>query len=165
MASWIVVPGAPRPYPQVGDWMRAGHVPLRFWEFAPSENIHSKARWRECNFEFMGPVHDMEETERFTSVRIPNPAFPDEDLVWLNIWCYENKARQRRGVNFATIVPVDMVLSWQQRGWRNRFLGHGVWAAQWDALSANTRPATNALAADENGLVESSSARRIDPAG
>jgi hypothetical protein len=126
MVSWITVPGAPRPDPQVGDWLRAGRIRLRFWEFAPSDDIPIVARWRECNFEFMGPVHASEETERFTSVRIPNPAFPDEELVWLNIWCYENAARQRRGVNFATIVPVDMVLSWQQRGWQNRFLDHGV---------------------------------------
>ena len=98
---------------------------MRFWEFAPSTGIPIVARWRECNFEFMGPVHATEVTPHFTSARIPNPAFPDEELVWVNIWCNENASGHTRGVNFATIVPVDVVLRWQQRGWRNRFLNHG----------------------------------------
>ena len=70
---------------------------------------------------YLGPVHDVEETTRFTAVLIPHPKDATL-LVWVNVWTSQNPAGEPASVFFCAKVDPEEVAGWLRAGWENKFI-------------------------------------------
>jgi len=112
--------GAWRPQPMRGDWFRtSAALGGRCWQFPFSHAlpVHGPPI-RGDSGTYLGPVHDVDVTYRFTAIRVPHPEMHSL-LVWVNVWSAFNARGEHRGVNFCNTVPSEEVQRWLQNGWRN----------------------------------------------
>ena len=124
----------PRPTPQRGDWFVTysynDKAPrCRQWPLPPSTgNVwHSLRGVRGAVFvlpygTYFGPVHEVEHSECFVSVRVP-AVYPAPDaglwLIWINVWTSSGK-----GTSLAKPIAKETKLNWILRGWVDLFLSH-----------------------------------------
>ena len=103
-----------RPLVQRGDWFQGrgpmSRVVLRYYLLPPSQGLPAYTDTRIEPWQYLGPVHEVEETAVFTSILVPHFG-EGPDLRWVNAW--------RSGVDFAYKVEI---WPWILLGWRNRFL-------------------------------------------
>ena len=98
-----------RPRPRRGDWVQAlgqggGHE-IRFGASYTYVRPH----------QYLGPVHDVDDTPGFVSVCLPHPK--TGQLAWMNIWSFT----RGRGVHYARRVSNEELASWLRQGVRNEF--------------------------------------------
>ena len=116
--------------PAVGDWFQCTTVPLRFYQFSPSEALgHAFSGMARCGrvcFEsptwsgmYIGPCYGVECTDNFVSIRVPSPG-DRTVLVWTNIWkrCDSGKG----SLQIAVKVDSSTVSRWHARGWEDRMI-------------------------------------------
>ena len=70
---------------------------------------------------YLGPIHEVDVTNRFVAVLVPHPADATL-LVWVNLWSSRNQAGLPASVYFCDPMPQDELTAWIRRGWQNRFL-------------------------------------------
>ena len=64
---------------------------------------------------YVGPVHDVDHSDMFTSVQVPHP--DDKHLlVWMNIWTARNS------VFLAHVVTDTELANWFRQGFQNVFI-------------------------------------------
>ena len=71
---------------------------------------------------YLGPVHEVEQSTLFTTIRIPTGR--GDELGWVNVW-RRGQDRPDVGVLFALPVEEAVVASWRDRGWVNQFIDRG----------------------------------------
>jgi hypothetical protein len=114
-----------RPAPVRGDWARrvANVGTVRFWFYSPSIGVEHRPPGR-CTVrqgDFLGPVHEVQVTRQFVSIRVPYPEFPSL-LVWVNIWSSRNHLGVLCGVAYCRVVPPQEHEHWVRRGWTDHFI-------------------------------------------
>ena len=62
---------------------------------------------------YLGPVHDVEVSSRFVSIRIPHPEMRDVS-TWTNIW--------KPAILMALPVQKHTLQGWTRAGWRNYYV-------------------------------------------
>ena len=122
--------GAPRPQPVEGGWVRTRDTQqpcCRAWLTPPSMRASSLLPVHLPSGMFLGPVQEIEHTNRFTSVLVPISEGAEAPfLAWVNIWSSRNASNVRRGVAFAHIVPRSETDEWRRWGWGDVYLAAGV---------------------------------------
>ena len=85
---------------------------LKFYQNPPSQNAPIQLYGRIESDEYFGPVHDFEQTMRFTTVLVPRHVdSTSRDLAWVNVWSM--------GIDYAFHRDVS---DWERRGWTNVFV-------------------------------------------
>ena len=118
--------GVRRPLLVRGDWVRAlttARLQMRAWEHPPSLGVEAQVEHGVVpRGAYLGPVHAVDHTDRFTAVQVPHPDDHRAGLVWFNVWTNRNHLQEFRGVAFCTPVPSEVLRAWRSAGWVNRFL-------------------------------------------
>jgi len=70
---------------------------------------------------YLGPVHDVDVTGRFTAALVPHP-HDATLLVWVNVWTSKNSDGEPASVFFCNVVDPEEVDAWSQAGWETRFI-------------------------------------------
>ena len=118
--------------PIAGDWFQTTTVPMRFYKSSPAAALdHPWSGMARCGEIFLrdrllpgsyiGPVHEVEKTERFISVRVPHPEDPTV-LLWANVWKRTN--HKNGSLQIALKVSHHILWRWQSRGWESRYVWH-----------------------------------------
>ena len=68
--------------------------------------------------QYIGPVHDVDDSKYFVSVRLPHPT--TGELAWMNIWS-TRRGPDTWGVHYAFIVPDWRLAAWLREGFRNEY--------------------------------------------
>ncbi len=100
-----------RPWPRVGDWVQVkglnSTIVLKAYLSSPNCHIMCGPAPYLVNVpgQWHGPVLDMEQSLRFTSVLLPIPACEFGPNVWVNVWTTRDKAGlvKRGGQWFANV--------------------------------------------------------------
>jgi hypothetical protein len=71
--------------------------------------------------DFLGPVHKVDVTSEFVSIRVPYPKFPSL-LVWVNIWSSHNHLGVVHGIANCSVIPPKERERWVRRGWTDQFI-------------------------------------------
>ena len=101
----LPVTGAERPSPRRGDWIEImGSIVLRFYSAPVGRGGGRKIVVLPDPHQYIGPVHDVDDSYLFVSVLVPHPT--TGGLAWTNIW----SCLRGHGVDYALLVP-DEVLS------------------------------------------------------
>ena len=116
----------PRPQVRRGDWFWTRHwhsrVVCKFYRYPPSRNWAERILRDIPPGTYLGPVHEVEETDLFTSIRIPTGERPDR-LAWLNVWRAGDHRRPDRGVHYAfKVEDAGEWGEWHNRGWVNFYI-------------------------------------------
>ena len=113
---------APRPAPEIGDWIVTAIPTCRFWSgpLSKPQFNHTIAGAPRKRGVYLGPVHAFDHTEQRTAVLISHPS-TGQILVWINIWSLRTKGGNATGVAFAHLVPRAQRQDWEAAGWVNRF--------------------------------------------
>ena len=111
-----------RPEPCRGDWIQArgprSKIKLKFYTAPFSQRTGTEVPGRVSPNAYVGPVHDVDHTDLFTSVQVPHP--DDENLlVWMNIWTA--RGSHSGPVHFAHVVQDMELLNWFRQGFQNVF--------------------------------------------
>ena len=120
-----------RPEPRRGDWIQArgprSKVKLKFYT-APFSHMRLSERGDATPIGtqvpgsvspngYVGPVHDVDHSDMFTSVQVPHP--DDKHLlVWMNIWTIT----ARGSVLFAHVVTDTELANWFRQGFQHVFI-------------------------------------------
>ena len=105
--------------PQRGDWFQTTTVQLRFYDFPPSATVeHVFSGMARCAERplinrlragtYIGPVHEVEVSSKFLSVRVPHPEGMSI-LVWVNIW--------KPTIQLVCPVQRNILKMWRSAGW------------------------------------------------
>ena len=119
----------PQPFPEVGEWIQAKRNPntwITLWGYRKPTGQRGDEPpicFRYDPGQFLGPIHDYRQTDRYTEVLVPNPEGVDS-LIWVEIWRKGNSTEQgaNRGIKIATLIKYDTVAQWQRNGWTNNFV-------------------------------------------
>ena len=111
-----------RPTPCRGDWIQArgprSKVKLKFYTAPFSHRTGTEVPGSVSPNAYVGPVHDVDHSDMFTSVQVPHP--DDKHLlVWMNIWTA--RGSNSSPVNFAHVVKDEELLNWFRQGFQNVF--------------------------------------------
>ena len=114
--------GSERPRPRRGDWIEAkgasSRIVLKFYSAPPKRGIEIEAHTYVNPYQYLGPVHDVEDSAEFVSVRLPHPT--TGKLVWTNICSWS--CTKARGGDYAFVVADERLAAWLREGFRNEFL-------------------------------------------
>ena len=107
-----------RPTPRRGDWIESrganSSIVLKFYSAPPGQGGGDEIDVpRVGPYQYLGPVHDVDDSKDFVSVRLPHPT--TGELAWLNIWL------ARRRAHDAFIGPDWRLAAWLREGFRNEY--------------------------------------------
>ena len=112
-----------RPTPRRGDWIEAkgasSRIVLKFYSAPPKRGIEIEAHTYVNPHQYIGPVHDVEDSVEFVSVRLPHPT--TGELAWMNIWSTRRGPDTPGGVHYAYRVPDWRLAAWLRQGFRNEY--------------------------------------------
>ena len=115
-----------------GDWLQARaprgaeQVRMPFWTLPPGDQGSGSSVEILAvvfPFQFIGPVHAVEQSDYFCSVLVPHPMTFWPMLAWMNIWSCCGGS----GVHYAHIVQDAVLATWFRDGWQNVY---------WDGMEA-----------------------------
>ena len=124
-------PGDRRPLPVRGDWMRqlappeAEQVCIRCWDnvSCQEEQVqHVIVPGPAHGGHYHGPVHAVDHTDQYTSVKVPHPDHHRAGLAWIHVWAAFDGRGEYRGLAFCSEVPEEELVSWESAGWVDRYL-------------------------------------------
>ena len=110
---------------EVGDWVvtnRFGISRCRIYNVPPAANSRSFDRFTFAQGTYLGPVFEIQHTDRFVAIRVPfNPL--DWDCAattgWVNIWKVTHPRDRDLGVRFAQVITAEQRQRWRRRGWQD----------------------------------------------
>ena len=113
-----------RPTPRRGDWIESrganSSIVLKFYSAPPGHGGGDEIDVpRVGPHQYLGPVHDVDDSKHFVSVRLPHPT--TGELAWMNIWSTRRGPDTPGGVHYAFIVPDWRLAAWLRQGFRNEY--------------------------------------------
>ena len=113
-----------RPTPRRGDWIESrganSNIVLKFYSAPPGHGGGDEIDVpRVGPHQYLGPVHDVDDSKHFVSVRLPHPT--TGELAWMNIWSTRRGPDTPGGVHYAFIVPDWRLAAWLREGFRNEY--------------------------------------------
>ena len=117
----------PRPSPSRGEYWHSKKPPTRIVckAYIDPPSVQRKGLASVYTYgkgEELGLIHDVERTDQFVSVRVPDPQ-ASRRLVWVNVWrlsdtCLDNVY----GHSFAFQTEDAVVQQWRDKGWTDDYL-------------------------------------------
>ena len=106
-----------------GDWFRTNaNNNGRCWLLPPSLNEEpAKGPNLGGVGTFIGPVHNVDISQRFIAVLVPHPNRRDLP-VWVNVWTSQNQAGRASSVSFCSPVQRMECINWRRRGWIDQYM-------------------------------------------
>ena len=108
----------PRPYPARGEYWHSKRPPTRivckaYIDPPSAQRSNLRSVFTYGQGDELGLIHDVEHTDQYVSVRVPDPQAPRR-LVWANVWA---SAGRDHGTNFAFQTKDVVVQRWRDQGW------------------------------------------------
>jgi hypothetical protein len=108
---------------QQGDWFRTKKANMgRCWMIPPSKNDPCRGAPLGPEGTFIGPVHNVDETERFIAVLVPHPHRNWDLPVWVNVWTSQDKEGRPSSVYFCDPIPKRECDKWRGMGWIDHYM-------------------------------------------
>ena len=113
------------PTPRRGDWIESKgantNIVLKFYSAPPGHGGGDEidVPTHVGPHQYLGPVHDVDDSKHFVSVRLPHPT--TGELAWMNIWSTRRGPDTPGGVHYAFIVPDWRLAAWLRQGFRNEY--------------------------------------------
>ena len=114
-----------RPTPRRGDWIESrganSSIVLKFYSAPPGHGGGDEidVLTHVGPHQYLGPVHDVDVSKHFVSVRLPHPT--TGELAWMNIWSTRRGPDTPGGVHYAHVVPDWRLAAWLRQGFRNEY--------------------------------------------
>ena len=110
---------------ELGDWVvtnRLGDSRCRIYDVPPGLNARSFDRFTAEQGTYLGPVLEVQHTDKFVSIRVPiNPLrwHCASSTGWVNIWKVAQPRHLDLGIRFAQVVSAEQRQKWRECGWQD----------------------------------------------